>query len=158
MISLISARMRILYGIIAAVVGLSSIATYPEYGFSVTEGIVIALCALAACYEERWSIDEAARAVVFRQGLVFLAHAKKIPYADIAEVRAETFEKGFRKTSWTRVSIVLKEGAAVSAHRAVGKPAGGTDDSRPLVVEAMPTKKAAKLTAFAENIRGSLKA
>ena len=147
MISLISARMRILYGIIAALVGLSSIVTYPEYGFSVTECILIALCALAACYEERWSIDEAARAVVFRQGLVFLARAKKIPYEDIAEIRTETFEKGFRKTSWTRVSIVLNDGAA-----------GRTDDSRPLVVEAMPTKKAAKLTAFAEKIRGSLKA
>lgn len=154
MISLISARMRILYGIIAALVGLSSIVTYPEYGFSVTECILIALCALAACYEERWSIDEAARAVVFRQGLVFLARAKKIPYEDIAEIRTETFEKGFRKTSWTRVSIVLNDGAAVSAHRAAGR----TDDSRPLVVEAMPTKKAAKLTAFAEKIRGSLKA
>jgi hypothetical protein len=151
MISLISTRMRILYGIIAATIALSSVVTYPEYGFSVTEAIMIALCVLAACYEERWSISEDSGAVVFRQGLVFLARSKKFPYADIAEVRVETFEKGFRKTSWTRVSIVIKDESTIDTD-------GGASDGKTIVVETMPTKKAAKLTAFAERIRGFLKA
>ena len=130
--------MRVLYGAIASIIVLSAVFTYPEYGFSLVEAIVIALCVLAACYEERWSFDETERTVSFRIGLIFLAKTKKIACADMAELRVETFEKGFRKKSWTRVSIVF-------------------DDNRnPLVVETMPTKKAAKLTAFAERVRGSL--
>jgi hypothetical protein len=140
MISLISTRMRVLYGVIASVIVLSAVVTVPEYGFSPVEAIVIALCVLAACYEERWSLDDTARTVSFRLGLVFLAKTKKIPVDDIAEIRIETFEKGFRKTSWTRVSIAFDDGRI------------------PLVVETMPTKKAAKLTAFAERIRGLLQA
>lgn len=139
--------MRVLYGAIASVVVLSAVVTYPDYGFSLVEAIVIALCVLAACYEERWSFDETERIVSFRLGLVFFAKTKKIPCSDIAEIRTETFEKGFRKTSWTRVSIVL-----------AGDAAHGAKHLNPLVVETMPTKKAAKLTAFAERIRGFLKA
>jgi hypothetical protein len=146
--------MRALYGAIAVIIALASAVTFPEYGLSILEIALVLACVLAACYEERWTLDKSACAVIFRHGLVFLAKTKRIPCADIDEIRVETFEKGFRKTPWTRVSIVLKEVSADTGGAADGNP----DISAPLVVETMPTKKAAKLTAFAESIRGSLEA
>jgi hypothetical protein len=139
MLSLIPTRMRVLYVLIAAAMVLSAIIAYPQYGISPVATVMAALSLLAASYEERWALDENDRNVTFRHGLVFLAKRKKIPYAEIAEVRVETFEKGFRKASWTRVSFAFADGR------------------NPLVVETMPTRKAAKLTAFAERVRGSLR-
>lgn len=132
-ISLVQPALRLAYAAIAAIAILSAAVSYPERGFPIPESILFALCALAACYEERWSFDRDSSVLTFSHGILFCARKKKYPFGEIAGIGVDTFDKGFRKTGYTRVSVVLVNG----------------DE---LVIDSMPTKKAASLIGKANEL------
>jgi hypothetical protein len=56
--------------------------------------MAIAIVALAALYEERWSFDPAAGAIVHRVGLLFLSRRLSLNLADVMRFRIVPFVRG----------------------------------------------------------------
>lgn len=117
-----------------------------------------ALTVLAALYEERWTFDQARRALRFRFGLLFAARTLTIPFEDIEGLGLETFVKGRSAASGSREDA---EEAAAHAEAAGGlglrplkrlfapKPYRSLvvylKSSNRLVVETLPANRAARL-------------
>lgn len=109
-ISLVPTYTRILNAITVTILSASLIAFYSENGVVPILAIAIGISLLFLCYEERWVFDSFTEEVIFRNGLLFIAKRKKISFTDIESVSCMEFEKGFRKTKFTRIVVIEKNG------------------------------------------------
>jgi len=132
-VNLVSPALRALNAVIFAVVAAAQILALGETGLSVAGILIMAVSALGALFEERWTFDLSAETARFRFGLLFLAHARVIPFADISRIEFDDFEKGFNKQKWTRV---------------VMRVPGGKDE----IIDTVNRKKATALIAKAERL------
>ncbi len=121
---------------------------------------VLAVAALAALYEERWTFDPAARAATFRFGLVFLAKRRTIDFAALETVEVETFVKGIRpgaETESETEDVPESRGLRrLFRKKRYASLAIYTTDAERLVVDTVPAAGGPLLEEAAEEIRRML--
>jgi hypothetical protein len=76
----------------ATILALVAAALLADGGFP--GWIALALAALAALYEERWTFDPAAGEIAHRIGLVFLSRRSRIDLSDVLLFRIDAFVRG----------------------------------------------------------------
>ncbi|HKL85711.1 MAG TPA: hypothetical protein VJ861_05210 [Treponemataceae bacterium] len=109
-ISLVPTYSRILNAITVIFLSSAFIVLYKENGFVPILAIAISLSLLFLCYEDRWIFDTEKNQIIFKNGLFFLAKIKKIPFSDIESLSCMKFQKGFKKTDFTRIVVIEKNG------------------------------------------------
>lgn len=109
--SLLSAPVRIGYGIMAAVIGAASVLVYAEQHRIPFWGTVLGLFSLfALCYKDRWRFNCTAKTAEYSIGLVFCAYTKRYTFADIEKTETDYFTKGFRNQAYMKCRLCFKTG------------------------------------------------
>jgi hypothetical protein len=154
---------RLFRAAMAAIVALLAVALFID-GQSPGVGgwVALGIAALGGLYEERWTFDPKAKAIVHRVGLVFLARSRTIALGDAARLRFVPFVRGTVPGSADEAE---ENAAALAGGRAddVGRRRARhkkpylcllceTEDGSRYFVNAAPARKGAVLKAQASRI------
>ncbi len=132
-VDLVSPVLRGFNAFIFLVVASSQFFLAGDRGVSVAGILILAVTLLGTLLEERWSFDPGSETARFRFGLLFAAHVRTIPFAEISAVEFDDFEKGFNKQKWTRIILRVP---------------GGKDE----IIDTVNRKRAGALIAKAERL------
>ena len=118
-------------------------------GLGVIGNVVVVVAILATLYQERWTFDAASGSCSGRMGLVFAAKGPSFTVGDMARIRVDIFAKGR-----------LDQGSLPSDEK---MPAGSQarlivdlKDGQALMIDSVPFKRRAGLTASASAIADAL--